>query len=265
MSVIESAGSAAGKGIESTGKGFSEATEGLPWWAKGLIIAGAIGGGLYIVYYIAQNFVSGITGSNCNQQGSACYNALQPYINTYQTCAQQYAYYLNKYLEEDAANGTGFTSAQLSQLNYLTNCMNNASENIANTAKNYNNDPITVIQNIGMEVGGIIGGAYGLSLIIKALKTPPSNGSTFSSIIRNALLRQKVANGEITIDQASGLVKQSDELKSTDISTNDTFYNDLADEDIITADEADTIRTETDEDMAVDDTDTEDILSDLFE
>lgn len=260
MSVIENVGGATSKGIESTGRGFSEATEGLPWWAKGLIIAGAIGGGLYIVYYVSKNLVSGFTGTDCNQPGSPCYNALQPYVETYNICAKQYAYYLDLYLKEDAANGTGFTSAQLDQLNYLYNCMNDASKNIADTAKQFNNNPLdTVAYFAGLALLSV-GVGYGLSAIIKALRTTPSNGSTFGSIIRNAMMRQKIANGEITVDQASGLVRQSSDLQNVDVTTNDAFYRNLAQREIIASEVADSIRTTIDEEMVADDMETAEIL-----
>jgi len=59
--VIEQAGKATGNVIESTGKGFSEATSGLPWWAKAAIIAGGIGVAGYLGYY-AINQLTGPSG-----------------------------------------------------------------------------------------------------------------------------------------------------------------------------------------------------------
>jgi hypothetical protein len=262
---IESAGRGFGYATESVGRGFSYATEGLPWWAKGLIIAGAVGGGLYIVYYVSKNIVSSFTGTNCNQPGSPCYDALQPYAKTYDICAKEYAYYLDLYLKQDSANGTGFTSAQLDHLNYLYNCMNDASKHIADTAKQYDNNPFVIVAYFAGITMLTVGTLYGLSKFINSLRTKPTNGSTFGSIIRNALIRKKVSTGEITPDQAAGLKNQSEELNSLDLRTNDIYYNDLAEEEIISEEMAEATRIEMDEDMVEDDIETRDVLSSPFE
>jgi hypothetical protein len=138
--------------------------------------------------------------------------------------------------------------------------MNDASKHIADTAKQFNNNPLdTVAYFAGLALLSI-GVGYGLSQIIKVLRTTPSNGSTFGSIIRNAMMRQKIANGEITVDQASGLVRQSSDLQNVDVTTNDAFYRNLAQREIIASEVADSIRTTIDEEMVADDMETAEIL-----
>ncbi|MCY0882211.1 MAG: hypothetical protein OWS74_09470, partial [Firmicutes bacterium] len=123
MSAIYEAGKATGNVISSTGQAFQSATSGIPWWGK----LALVGSGIGIAGYIAYIGVSGLVGNSCNNPGSPCYNALSTYVETYNTCANEYAKYLSQFLKEDSANGTGFTAAQLNELNNLQNCMNNAS------------------------------------------------------------------------------------------------------------------------------------------
>ncbi len=260
--VIEQVGKATGNVIQSTGQGFSEATQGLPWWAKAGIIAGGIGVAGYLAYY-AIGQLTGPTGGSCTTPGTPCYEALQPYQQQFNTCSQQYATYLNQYLKEDSANGTGFTSAQLSQLNYLENCMNTAAGNIANTAKQY--EPANVLDIVATFVGAGIFAAlslYGAGKFFSALKNnKPVTGSGAGNAMKQAMIRNSVENGEVSTDEAAGLESQLSDLTQQDVQGNDTMLNNYVTDEVITQSDAQIIAQEDETNMDDDTVETDDYLA----
>ena len=264
--VIEQVGKATGSVIQSSGEAFNRATEGLPWWAKAGIIAGGIGLAGYLVYYsIGQ--LTGPPGGSCTTPGTPCYEALYPYQQQFNTCAKQYATYLNQYLKEDSANGTGLTQAQIENLNYLQSCMDTAAKNMSNVAKQY--EPASVVDILVTYIGlgivaalSLIGGFYGAGKFFSALRNnKPVTGSGAGNAMKQAMIRYAVDNGEISPDEAAGLESQLPDLTQNDIQSNNEVLDYYASIDAITTDEEQILSEEDATNMEEDTTDTEDILS----
>jgi hypothetical protein len=259
--VIEQAGKATGNVISSAGQGFSYATEGIPWWGKLALIGGGVGIAGYLAYYTI-NQLTGPSGGSCTTPGSPCYNALQPYQEQFNECATQYNQYLQQYLQQDSANGTGLTTGQQDNLNYLTQCMNTAAGNIGKVAKQYEPENVVDIlaTDIGIAiiiVGASIGAGYLFKKIYPTLKNnKPITGSDFANGSMQTQLRMGVDDGTITPDQAANLKQQLPNISQNDISTNTDTLNQMVADDVLTQDEADTLATEDEANIDADTTDT---------
>lgn len=267
--VIKEIGNASGNVIESTGKGFNEATSGIPWWGKAAIIAGGIGIAGYIGYYAVSQLTSSISGppgGSCTEQGSPCYTAVQPYQQAFSICANEYAQNLQQYINEDNKNGTGFTSAQLDVLNQLSSCMNSNASQIGNIAKQYEpENPIDVVATyIGAAIAAAIllylGGKTAVSVYLSLKNNKPISGSAAANAMKQVGVRYNYANGDISADQAAALEKQFPDITQSDIQGNDDFLTSLQDDGVITEEE-DTVLSN--EDELYMDEDTTDTLDDL--
>jgi hypothetical protein len=261
--VIEQAGKATGNVISSAGQGFSYATEGIPWWGKLALIGGGVGIAGYLAYYAINSLVNpGPPGGSCTTPGSPCYTALQPYQEQFNECATQYNQYLQQYLQQDSANGTGLTAGQQDNLNYLTQCMNTAAGNIGKVAKQY--EPENVVDILATAVGiaiVIAGAAIGARIAFpkrySTLKNnKPITGSDFANGSMQTQLRMGVDDGTITPDQAANLKQQLPSFSQNDISTNTDTLNQMVADDVLTQDEADTLATEDEANIDADTTDT---------
>lgn len=241
MSLPYDVGYTLGKGVRKVGetgyKAYSKATSGLPSWVKGLLIAGGIGGGLYIGYVAVNTLVGGGTSADCSNPNSPCYQALQAYQQNYQTCANQYSSYLNQFLTENAANGTAFTSSQLSTLNYLTNCMDNAAANIAATAKQY--QPKNYLGEcfiIGTAIiSTAIAGYIGVKALayLKTIKTPIANGGSAGSGMMNVATRYYADTGLVPTDEVTGYAMNFQTQVPEWQSFNSSYWTQLADQGIV--------------------------------
>ena len=264
--VVKEIGSATGNVIESTGKGFSEATSGLPWWAKAAIIAGGIGIAGYIGYY-AINQLTGPSGGSCTTPGTPCNQALQPYQQAFQICANEYAKNLQQFINEDNANGTGFTSSQLDILNQLASCMNNNASQISKIAKQFEpENPIDVAVTI---IAAAVGAAIVLYIsgktavyIFKSLKNnKPVSGSGAANALKQTAIRSNYEDGNISADQAAALEKQLPDMTQEDIQGNDEYLAGLQEDGVITQEEENILSSEDETNMELD---TEDTVNELL-
>ena len=256
---------------EATGKVYQKVTEGLPWPVKAGIIAGGIAGGGYLTYYFVSQ-LTGPSGGSCVAVGTPCNTAIQPYQATYQACANQYSQNLDQYLKEDSANGTGLTTAQLSNLNYLSNCMNKAANNIANTAKAYvPQNPLTIVSYFaGIAIVTAVGLYFGAKAvsILRASKNFGSginNGFQAQQAMNDAGVQTDIENGTISTDEASGLNNQYGTITQDNINYSNQQIQGYLQDEIITSEEASTITEETTTAMEDDAAVTEDDLTGIFE
>jgi hypothetical protein len=197
----------------------------IPWWAKATIIGGAVGG-LVFLGYEAVKALSLPPGGACNDPSSPCYQALKPYLTQFQICADEYAKRLDQFITENAQNGTSFTQAQLDTLNYLTNCMNQASEKMAQIAKEYAPDRWSEVLTYifyAVLAGIVLKYAPKLAQAINSLRTRPRNGATASSIMYNILVQNAVNIGKINALNASAFMTTT-QIMQQRLSAIDTAY-----------------------------------------
>ncbi len=205
---------------------YNKVSEGIPWWGKVLLIGGGIGGVIYLGYYFIKQY-SGPLGGSCATPGTPCYTAVQPYYQAWQICATQYSTYLSQYLQEDSANNTGLTQTQLTNLNYLTNCMNNNANGMANQAHKYApSDVMGVLASYigtGIEIGiAVVTGAWAAKQILSGIRTIPRTGYSSSQVINDSILRFYAQNSKITPSTASAISNQYDDIVKTNISGDGT-------------------------------------------
>ncbi|MEM0159790.1 MAG: hypothetical protein QW393_03455 [Candidatus Micrarchaeaceae archaeon] len=269
--VIKQVGEATGNVISSTGEAFNKATSGIPWPVKAGIIVGGVGAAGYLTYYLIQQ-LTGTQGGSCMTPGTPCYTAINPYAQTYQTCANEYAQNLSNYLAEDNKNGTGFTTAQLSNLNYLANCMNTAASNIASEAKKYapQNPLLVLVYFLGAGAAiaiSLVGGAEAVKILrsTKSFAAGFNNGFQVQQAMNDAAIRAKIASGDISPDEASGIDDQYSSMTQENINYSSQQIQQYAADDIITQEEADAVDSEVSTAMEDDAAETEDELEGLFE
>jgi hypothetical protein len=204
----------------------------IPWWVKAIIAGGAVGGIIYLGYEAVKS-LSTPPGGSCNDPSSPCYQALQPYKEQFQICADEYAKDLDAFIKEDSQQGTSFTQSQLDTLNYLTNCMNQAAEKMAQVAKQYAPDTWPeIIEGIIFVALVAVLAKYGLSKYIEA-KTKPRNGATAATVMYKAFIQDAVDTGIISSINASALMTttQIEENNLTQIDT--AYYQELVNLNII--------------------------------
>jgi hypothetical protein len=201
------------------------------WVLKGALVAGTLGLG----YFFIESFFA---GSSCSNTSSACYQALKPYQEQYQICASEYSSTLQQYLAENNANGTGFTSAQLSNLATLTDCMNVAAKNIAGVATQYNQNAYSVLETLGeIAVVGALA-LIGLKLFSTNIATIARSGATAASKLFNTIVRAAIFNNTITTASASAVASDMASITQSFNASDQDFISLLASENIITAEEA---------------------------
>ena len=161
-------------------------------------VLGALGIGGYAVYRL----VSSITTPGCTTPGTACYSAIQPYLNVLQGCMNEYESTLNTYLEEDNKAGTSLTQAQQTNLNYIMNsCVIPASKDVSLAVQPYNwqSNMLTVAKYVvtGAVVYAVIRASPQIvSGILNALRTAPRTGAEMGSAAVNTTLRVQAPNLE---------------------------------------------------------------------
>jgi len=161
-------------------------------------VLGALGIGGYAVYRL----VSSVTTPGCTTPGTACYSAIQPYLNVLQGCMNEYESTLNTYLEEDNKAGTSLTQAQQANLNYIMNsCVIPASKDVSLAVQPYNwqANMLTVAKYVvtGAVVYAVIRASPQIvSGILNALRTAPRTGPEMGSAAVNTTLRVQAPNLE---------------------------------------------------------------------
>jgi hypothetical protein len=211
-------------------------------WQKAALYAGGIAGALGLGYFAIKSFLQpGATGGPCTDPSTPCGASIQPWVQQYQNCANQYANYMNQFLKEDSANGTGLTQSQLSTLNTLQQCMDQAANNIATIAKQYTPTQVTaVLAYWGAAALGIVATAYGIATIIKSLRTSnvPYSGAAVGNAIKNALTELAGKLGIISPESATALSNQLPTLASSDISDSNAFFDALSSAEILSVEDA---------------------------
>ena len=225
----------------------------------------AVGGAIVLGYYLIESLANpGPVGGSCTQPGTNCYEAAAPYLSNFTICAQQYATYLQQYIQEDNAAGTGFTAAQLSVLSNLESCMNTEAGYLAGVAKQYApTSGLTILANwVGIAVAAV-GAGLGIAAIVKVLRTVPKTGSATANVLKNATVENAVDTGAITSDSAASFQSDVSSYTTTDETDNATQINNYASQGLITdAEAADAIAVD-DTAMAGDGADVEALLAGL--
>ena len=161
-------------------------------------VLGALGIGGYAVYRL----VSSVTTPGCTTPGTACYSAIQPYLNALQGCMNEWSSTLNTYLEEDNKAGTSLTQAQQANLNYIMNsCVIPQETQLSKALQPYNwqANMVTVAKYVvvGAVVYAVIRASPQIvSGILNALRTAPRTGPEMGSAAVNTTLRVQAPNLE---------------------------------------------------------------------
>jgi len=158
---------------------YEKTTEGMPWWAKALLLGGLGAGAIYGAYYIINNFINPkpIPPPNLQQLISMKQQSYQQWLQTYNNFTQ---------------NGTqALTQDQINTLNTIQKSITNYNTQIE---KEYKDELVAQealhsgIENAAIIiVGEIVVGAVGYKLSNQALKqwfqnkkTPPKGGTPTS-------------------------------------------------------------------------------------
>jgi hypothetical protein len=191
-------------------------------------VVGAIGIGAYAV--------TRLITPPC-AQGSACSNAIAPYVDAWQICANEYA----SELQNDIKNGIDPSSD--SNLTYLTQCMNSNAATIAKTAQGFNYNALAVVETWGETVieGAFV--AIGIYAFFKAggagyIGTAIRSGAGAANKLLQTIVRYFTSSGGISSSQASALVQQLPTLQDSLTSYDTSLLDSLSSEGIITAEEA---------------------------
>lgn len=200
---------------------------------------------------------TGPSGGSCTQSGTPCYSALQPYLESYQECADEFAYYSHQFALEDAKAGTGLTADQLSTLSYYKNCMAQASQNIAKVARQYvpENVLFDVLEtlSLGVVAAALLKyGASGASQLIQTFRTKPVNGSSAADAMVNAEVQADVDNGSITAEAAPGFLSSVQEVTQSNIQDSTEELDQLVLQDVISQSTADAVAEALAEEMTED-------------
>ena len=204
-------------------------------YIKAAVGLGAVVAGGYVVYTVANSFTQG-SGGNCSDPNSACGQALAPYQQELQSCANQYSSYMQQYATADSAAGTAMTSAQLSVLSQLESCMNTAAAGQASVAKNFNQSVEAIV---GSQVGTAIEVAVGLVGIAVAVRVLTGSGA--AAVIRNAVVQALAEAGQISSSAASLISEQLGSLGSVSVTADSIELADWASESFISAAVADSL------------------------
>jgi len=205
-------------------------------------VLGALGIGGYAVYRL----VSSVTTPGCTTPGTACYSAIQPYLNALQGCMNEYESTLNTYLEEDNKAGTSLTQAQQANLNYIMNsCIIPSATNVGKALQPYNwqANMLTVAKYVvtGAVVYAVIRASPQIvSGILNALRTAPRTGPEMGSAAVNTTLRVQAPNLEPSTlsDWAyRGVYNMTSDFQTLD----QTSYSLLVEEGVIDEATADTL------------------------
>ncbi|MHB8552782.1 MAG: hypothetical protein ACYDAO_04260 [Thermoplasmataceae archaeon] len=198
-----------------------------------LILGGsaiAVAGGLGY-YFIKQS--TGAVGGSCSSSGSPCNSAISPYQTQFQDCANKYALVMTSIINANKASGSGITPAQQAILDQLTTCMNYNASQIAKVAHQYEptNALTILVTSIGTAVviaAALVGAGAFVSSVLKARAY---TGSVASRNLQNAVIRQNVADVNMTPAMAGNVSADISATQSEIIATNvDTIDTMVADE-----------------------------------
>ncbi len=208
---------------------------------KYVLYGGTVVGGIALGYYALRSLFA---GSSCTTPGSACFTAAKPYLDAWQICANQYAADLKQYYAENNTAGIGLTSTQLSNLQYLTDCMNMNAAAAGKAAIAANPSFTTIIQNVLESWGGyIIAGvlAYKLITSLPSVITKIRSGSNVANALKQRVTQDAIDDGTITAASATAEITGTQTLAQDITTSNSSFFAELATADIIVAQEADMI------------------------
>ena len=220
-------------------------------------VLGALGIGGYAVYRL----VSSVTTPGCTTPGTACYSAIQPYLNVLQGCMNEYESTLNTYLEEDNKAGTSLTQAQQANLNYIMNsCVIPQEQQLSKALQPYNwqANMVTVAKYVvvGAVVYAVIRASPQIvSGILNALRTAPRTGPEMGSAAVNTTLRVQAPNLEpstLTDWAYRGVYNLTSDFQTLD----QTSYSLLVEEGVIDEATADSLLSEATTAMEADAEDT---------
>ena len=222
-------------------------------------VLGALGIGGYAVYRL----VSSVTTPGCTTPGTACYSAIQPYLNALQGCMNEYESTLNAYLEEDNKAGTSLTQAQQANLNYIMNsCVIPQEQQLSKALQPYNwqANMVTVAKYVVITAGVLIFVKISPSVIrgiVNSLRTSSvmRTGPEMGSAATNLSLRVQAPNLEpstLTDWAYRGVYNMTSDFQALD----QTNYSLLVEEGVIDEATADSLLSEATTAMEADAEDT---------
>ena len=220
-------------------------------------VLGALGIGGYAVYRL----VSSVTTPGCTTPGTACYSAIQPYLNALQGCMNEYESTLNTYLEEDNKAGTSLTAQQQANLNYIMNsCVIPQETQLGKALQPYNWQANMVTVAKYVVVGAVVYAVIRASPqivrgILNALRTAPRTGAEMGSAAVNTTLRVQAPNLEpstLTDWAYRGVYNMTSDFQALD----QTSYSLLVEEGVIDEATADSLLSEATTAMEADAEDT---------
>jgi len=206
-------------------------------------VVGALGIGGYAVYRL----VSSLTSPGCTTPGTACYSAIQPYLQELTACQTEWTNTLNTYLQEDNAAGTSLTSAQQANLNYIMNtCVNPAAKGASTAVLPYNwqSNMVTIATDVVIAAGvlvffkispGVIRGIVNSLRTTSVMRTGPEMGSATTNLALR-VSAPELDSSTLTAWQ-TGVTNWTSNLETLDVSS----YQTLVEQGIITADTANTL------------------------
>ena len=209
-------------------------------------VVGALGIGGYAVYRL----VSSLTTPGCTTPGTACYSAVQPYLQELTACQTEWTNTLNTYLQEDNAAGTSLTQAQQANLNYIMNtCVNPAAKGASTAVQpfNWQANMTTIAKYAVITAGVLVFVRMSPSVIrgiINALRTSQvmRTGPEMGSATTNLALRvsaPELDSSTLSAWADTGVYNWTSNLEALDASS----YQALVEQGIIDADTADTLYT----------------------
>jgi len=169
---------------------YQKTTEGMPWWAKFLLVAGLGAGAVYGAYYVINNFInpSPVKAPNLNQLMNMKQQSYQLWIQTYNNFTQ---------------NGTkALTQDQINTLNTIQNQIAYYNEMLlqyyqsdlgaqVSLHSGIENAAIIIVGEILLAYVGVRLGSQALTQWSQNRKKPPGGGS---SIAPTALWWQTIVN-----------------------------------------------------------------------
>jgi len=202
--------------------------------AAGGIVIGGVG-------YAIIKSLGGPSGGACNDPSSPCYTATQPYVAQFQSCLVSYTSYLNQFVAADSAAGTGFTQAQQDTLSQLRSCMNSAATSTAQTAAQYQSNPLDYSAVVFTDVGAAALAGYAALKIYQSYRgvsTGIRTGSSMAEAVTNAIIQAAAKAGQITSQAAAAFSSQVSSYTSQFQNEDAEVLSGFADLGIVSADEA---------------------------
>jgi hypothetical protein len=158
---------------------YQKTTEGIPWWAKALIIGGATAGAIYGAYYIINKFVnpSPVPPPNLQQLISMKQQSYQNWLQTYDNFTQ----HGTKALTQDQINTLNTIQDQISY--YNSQIEKEYKDQLEAQEALHSGIENAAIEGVAIIVAGAVGyglSKYALQQWFKKPKPPPGGGSNTS-------------------------------------------------------------------------------------